>query len=207
MASRRKSRRGRTISSGASGASELERLEDLLDEDFGSLKEARAAYKAETGVAPGKDEYTVRELSSKKNRTVREFIADLSGRTEEIDALKKPNEYWAAEIYGHGTYNLYGSIEQLTRKLDTYKGLQQENPQKALKNIKLIRVSGRNARAEYFKQKKLQVEESWRLAKLKGKQNRKRQRAQEAKLRRSASKIKGLSKQIKALKAKLKRKK
>lgn len=177
---------------------ELERIEDLLGEEFESLSEARRALKAETGAVPGKDRYTVRELSSRNNRTVKSQIADFEAHSNTIDALKKPEEYWAAEIYGHGTYQLYASVEQLARKLATYRGLQEENPKKALKNIKIIRVSGRNAIAEYQRQKRLEVEDSLRLRKLKGKRDRAREKAMQ-------QKIKTLESQVKKLRRKLKK--
>lgn len=179
-------------------ADELSRIEDFLGEEFESLSEARKALKAETGVAPNKASYTVQELSTRKHRTVKTFIPDLESHRQEIDTLKKPSDFWAAEIYGHGTYNLYGSIEQLARKLATYRGLAEEHPKKALSNIKIIRVSGVNAIADYYKSKKIEVEKSWRKTKDRHKLDRVRQRKQ-------AKQIKGLKKQIATLKAKLRK--
>jgi hypothetical protein len=184
----------------ASKSDELARIEDLLGEDFTSLSEARKALRSETGVAPGKDSYTVRELSSRKNRTVDAFITDVKGRSDEIDLLKREPEFWAAEIYGHGTYQLFGSMEQLAAKLNTYKGLKEENPREALRNIKVIRVKGRNGVQEYRRQKQLDVEEQWRTRRLKGKLDRQRQRRQEKLIQRQAA-------TIKKLKAKLREKK
>src|SRR5208282_4257624 len=94
--------------------------------------------------------YTVGELSSKKHKTVRTFVTDLEGHRAEIDALKHNQDYWAAEIYGNKTYSLFGNIDLLAKKLGSYRGLQEEHPKQALKNIKIIRVSGRNAVNEYL---------------------------------------------------------
>lgn len=168
---------------------EQARIEELLGEDFETLSEARAALAKETGAVPGKSSYKVRELSNKN--TVAKFVDDLEKRADEIDALKKPEEYFAAEIYGHKTWTVFGSSEQLARKLGTYKGLREEHPKKSLQQIKIIRIKGRNGLAEWQRQKRLEVEKS-----LKASHKSKRERT------RMKKRIKSLEAQIKALKTK-----
>lgn len=176
---------------------ELQRIENLLGEDFTSLAEARRALKAETGPKKGKVSYTVGELSTRKHKTVRTLVTDLEGHSEEVDALKKDADYWGAEIYGAKTYSLYPSIEGLAKKIGSYRGLQEEHPRAALKNIKIIKVSGQNALNKYLAARRKQTEDSWRRTREKHKVDRKRTRKQ-------ASAIKKLQAQIKALKTKIK---
>jgi hypothetical protein len=186
----------------AANRRELESIEDLLGEDFDSITEARKALKRETGPAPGKDFYSVRELSTRKNKTVQAFLSDIHEHRANIDALKKPKEFWAAEIYGHGTYQLFSTTADLVKKLSTYKGLQTEDPTEALKNIKVIHVKGVNALAQYQESKRLDLEEQWRLRKLKGIENRKRKRQQESKIKRLEREVKELRASNRALKRK-----
>jgi hypothetical protein len=189
--------RPRRTNSRHANARELEQIEDLLGEDFSSLAEARQALKKETGHIPGKSSYTVRELSSKKNGTVKQFIADLEGHTDELDALKRPNDFWAAEIYGHKTYQLFGSMEALARKLASYRGLQEENPRAALQHIKIVQVKGVNALSDYYAAKRAEVTSSWEKAKLKHKLDRARKRRQERKITRLEATVKSLRKRLK----------
>jgi hypothetical protein len=176
-----RNKRGSKRSTRKNSADELQRIEDLLDEDFESLSQARKAFKHETGLAPGKDSYTVKELSHRKHATVKTFLPDLEEHRKEVDALKKKSDFWAAEIYGNGTYSLYSDIDALARRIGTYKGLQEENPRQALRNIKIIRVKNVDA-SEYIRQRILAKEESKRLGKLKGKENRKRERDKDRKI-------------------------
>lgn len=177
---------------------ELERIERILDEDFETLSEARKALTAETGAVPGKASYTVSELSSRKHKTVKAFISDIESHSKELDGLKQDKDFWAAEIYGNKTYALYGSMEQLARKLASYRGLQEEHPRAALKHVKIVRVSGVNALADYRQQKQFEVEESWRLAKLKGKVDRKRKKRQEKQIEQLRAEVKRLRKKLRS---------
>lgn len=161
MAGKKRRTNARAKSTGRikrSSAEELERIEDLLGEDFDTLTQARAALARETGPRPGKQKYRVSELSQKK--TVSSFVKDIERpeKIEEIDALKRDQDYFAAKIYGHNTYNVYGSIEQLAKKLGTYKGLASESPKESLKHIQVIKIKGRNGLREWRKQKAKQIE-------------------------------------------------
>lgn len=164
-------------------SAELERIENLLGENFETLTEARHALQAETGPRSGKHSYTVTELSHKKHRTIKTFIADLEENKAEIDALKKPPEFWAAQIYGNGTWGLYTDIGSLARKLGTYRGLQEDHPQKALKNIKIVRVTGAEA-DKYLRHKREVAEASWKRRRKKGHEDRQRRQSQTRGIRR-----------------------
>lgn len=168
----------------------LAEIEEFLGEDFDSLAEAKRALKTQTGPAPRKDSYTVKELSSKKHETIKTFVTDLEEHQAEIDSLKAPPDLWAARIYGHGTYQLYGSIEQLAKKLASYKDLVNENPKDALKNIQIVRVHGVNGAEDYFNQKKREVQEQWAIRKLKAKTDRARKRKQARALEKAKTQLK-----------------
>lgn len=178
--------------------SELQRIESVLGEDFESLSQARKALAQQTTAVPHKKSYTVSELSHKSHRTVKTFVVDLEEHSAEVDSLKRPQEFWAAEIYGNKTYLLYSNISELAKKLASYRGLQEEHPRKALKNIKIIKVSGQDAE-KYFREKEAQRKLSREKAIRLGKLDRKRDRRQ-------ARKISQLEQQIKELRKKLKKK-
>lgn len=181
---------------------ELQRIENLLGEEFDSLAQARKALKTDTGPKPNKLAYTVGELSSKKHKTIKTLLPDLEEHTAEIDNLKADQDYWAAEIYGAKTYSVYASIEGLAKKLGTYKGLQEENPKAALKNIKIIRIRGQNALDKYIAARRKQTEESWKRTKEKHKEDRKRTRKQAGQLRKMKDQIKAQKALIKKLQKK-----
>jgi hypothetical protein len=185
-----KKRRANSSSKSAKSAesAELQRLEHLLGEDFSTLSEARAAFATETGAAPGKSSYTVKELSHKRHNKIQGFIADLEEHEADVDALKKPTDFWAAEINGYNTYSLFANTHLLTQKLLSYKGLQEESP-KLINQIKIIKVRGVDA-GKYHAAKKAQVKESWRKAKEKRKLDRSRQRKQARDLARATKQLK-----------------
>jgi len=73
------------------------------------------------------------------------FVDDLESHVTDIDALKdKRKDSWGAEIFGNKTYKVFKSIRGLAGKLGQYKNLRQEKPSKALKEIKVFRLSPRD---------------------------------------------------------------
>lgn len=167
----------------AARENELARIEDALGEEFETLAQARKALHRETGAVPFKDSYTVRELSTRKHRTVKTLLPEWESRAAEIDALKHKPDFWAAEIYGNKTYSLYGTFEQLVKKLSTYHGLRDEDPTKALANIKIVRVHGVNAVQDYYRQKKAEREAALRKTQAKRSELLKRERKQKRKIK------------------------
>lgn len=210
--SRAKSRTGKLRSAknvrskADSKSAELQRIENLLGEDFESLSQARKALKEQSGPVPHKKKYSVSELSSKQHRTIRTFVTDLEDHTAEIDALKYDTDFWAAKIYGHGTYEVYGSISLLAEKLASYRGLQEEQPREALKNIEIIRVHGVDAVVDYQRKKKAEVERRWQRVREQHKLDRKRKRREAAKLKKAEAKVKEQKALIRKLQRELKKK-
>lgn len=178
-------------------AKELAVIEATLGEEFSSLSEARKALHSES--TPLKNSYTVRELSTKKHKTIRTFIPDVENHASEIDQLKRPQDFWAAEIYGYGTYSVHGSIAGLIRKIATYKGLQEENPTAALRNIKIIRIKGQHGLDQYLTRRKEQTKQSWKRQAEKRKLYKKREKKQATKLKRMAEIIKAQKAKIRQL--------
>lgn len=183
---------------------ELAQIEQTLGEEFSSLSEARKALAQETTTL--KDSYTIRELSTKKHSTIRTFLPDVESHKAEIDQLKRPQDFWAAEIYGYGTYSVHGSIADLAKKLASYRGLQEENPAAALKHIKIIRIKGQHGLDQYLKRRREQTKESWKRAKEKHRQHVKRQKKQARQLEKMKAKIKEQAKKIRALEREAKKK-
>ena len=189
------------IKSQLRNARELERIESLLGEDFESLSQAKAALQQES--QPRKNSYTVRELSSRQNKTVKAFVSDLEKHIPEIDSLKTKEDRWAAEIYGYKTYNLYSSISGLATQLSKYidRGLGEEKPTKALKEIKIIRVGFKSA-DKWLRDKQAEVVESKRKRLERYKKTGKKIRGMEKKLAASLKR----EKKYKAIIRKLKKK-
>lgn len=119
--------------------------------------------------------YSIRSLSTHQHNTLKSFLLDINEHSDEIDALKKPDEFWAAEIYGAKTFTVFSSIRGLSNQLSSYRDLQTESPKDALRSIKIIKLHN-NQLGEYQRKRKQQTEDRDLRAKLLGKRDRKREK-------------------------------
>lgn len=116
-----------------------------------------------------KRNYSVRDLPIDQKGTMAQLLQKIDRNVDEIDKLKKPGEWWAAEIeYNHKTHAMartlvpYGSIDLLVRALGKYEEIQQlGNKRNAvdglIKKIRIIKFAG--SAVQYQKIKKIEVEE------------------------------------------------
>lgn len=179
---------------------ELQQIENLLGEDFETLAQAHTALRRESGPKPYKDKYSVRELSSKRHKTLKQFLPDLSHHAREIDALKHPTDLWAAEIKGkrgwYKTYKAFDSIEGLSNQIGKYKDLLEEFPSKVIDDIRVVRVKNRK---QWHKAKQTEIAERKQYYAAKAEKSRKEKRKSKKRMRYLERKVKDQAKLIKKL--------
>jgi hypothetical protein len=169
--------KSKTLDSGK----ELRQIERLLGEEFDSLAEARRALKRESTPAtkpvaskrsPKKTTknprssvtYSIRDLSVNQRRSIESVLLDKASAIEVDKKLLRNNEQWGAiiphtytgtDLNQHKgqarTYQLYGRLDQLFKKLNDYlqhariSKVSRTKVSKFLDEIKVVRWGSENA--------------------------------------------------------------
>lgn len=175
MAPKRKLKRRNAAATKAARerALELQRIENLLGEDFESLAQARKALKSETSdVVPKaareviklgeKRSYTIRELKDGDRRAINAWLNDRANAEDIQKVVLKRGEVWGAESSHQylgtdgkthkgvaRTWQSYGNLDQLFKRLSEYvtfgKFQSQQSQDSFVNSIKVIRF-GRAAK-------------------------------------------------------------
>ena len=75
------------------------------------------------GVKAGKQSYKLQELASSKSKNLGKLLAKIEERTDQIDALKRPDQMWAFQIYDRHSLVPYESIGGMMEFLQASGGL------------------------------------------------------------------------------------
>ena len=75
------------------------------------------------GVKAGKESYRLQELASSKSKNLGKLLAKIEERTDQIDALKRPDQMWAFQIYDRHSLVPYESIGGMMEFLQASGGL------------------------------------------------------------------------------------
>jgi DNA-binding protein HU-beta len=88
--------------------------------------------------------YTFRDLPIKQSNSLPKLLTELETRADDLDALKRPGEYWAFTLLGHKSHQVFESLDLMLGKLRQYKlPTRKDDMRDMVEGIRFVKFGGR----------------------------------------------------------------